>query len=538
MKRLESKFFQFVKTTSEALTTLNQGAQKVEGEIHPVFEGLNPPRDERLVELLTENETIRHQKEKALLLQKEELEFLVRGMRDAVAFSERLMNEGSMAEIVFNCQLISSRLSTLLREDRHNLTFQLVTDPLIVFEIEPDWVDSTGKLQSNVGRISTSQSISIEQIRVSRATFEFPVNQNYYFEGILVTKGGEEEVVDDGSLLPFFDIKINGEQRKDIQLRLIQRVESKGVTMIISFPMNKLGQYEISALFKGNHFQGSPFRIRVVEEVKRNYHRDYESVTDSPLSSFYLRRGGGMGYVTEIACNWKGEIFITEALGHYVKVFDQDGKFLFKFGKLSSARGLAIDHRSHDQIVVADCGDHCLKIFDERGDFIRSIGSQGENKLKSPMGVAVDQNNGNYLVTDGGDHCVQIFNSNGEFVRKFGSKGKKTGQFESPAGIGILSNGHIVVGESGNNRVQIFNSEGNFVRILTEVQRPNQLFVDSDDNILVAAYGDVQIQILDKNGKKIKVIPYKKHWNPTGVSVDPQGRIIAAGYWVPDGLIF
>ena len=57
-----------------------------------------------------------------------------------------------------------------------------------------------------------------------------------------------------------------------------------------------------------------------------------------------------------------------------------------------------------------------------------------------------------------------------------------------PVGVGLLSNGNIVVAEWEGDRLQIFDFEGNFVRIVGagQVHWPRHLFVDSDENILVA----------------------------------------------------
>jgi len=51
-----------------------------------------------------------------------------------------------------------------------------------------------------------------------------------------------------------------------------------------------------------------------------------------------------------------------------------------------------------------------------------------------------------------------------------------------------MSNGNVVVSEGGNDRVSIFGSQGNFVRHVGagQLSQPYHLFVDSDDNILVA----------------------------------------------------
>ena len=52
------------------------------------------------VALINSAETARHQKEKELQLQKEELEFLLSGIRQAMLFSKAVVQDGSKTEVV------------------------------------------------------------------------------------------------------------------------------------------------------------------------------------------------------------------------------------------------------------------------------------------------------------------------------------------------------------------------------------------------------------------------------------------------------
>ena len=62
--------------------------------------------------------TTKHQKEKELQLQKDELEFLMSEIRHAVLFSEALVKEGSEIEIVASHQQVVTRMATLTRDVR------------------------------------------------------------------------------------------------------------------------------------------------------------------------------------------------------------------------------------------------------------------------------------------------------------------------------------------------------------------------------------------------------------------------------------
>lgn len=140
-----------------------------------------------------------------------------------------------------------------------------------------------------------------------------------------------------------------------------------------------------------------------------------------------------------------------------------------------------------------------------------------------------------------------MFNPKGEFIRKFGSEGNGEGQFQSPWGIAFLSNGHVVVSEcEGNHRLQIFDAEGTFIKVLTRnrevgflwglfgyflsgskgMKYPFHLFVDSDDNILVADHQRNHIQVFNLEGVPFRTIGQGKLANPMGIWMDHLGRVI------------
>ena len=140
---------------------------------------------------------------------------------------------------------------------------------------------------------------------------------------------------------------------------------------------------------------------------------------------------------------------------------------------------------------------------------------------------------GNYFVADSNNHRVSVFDSNGQFLRKFGSKGNGNGQLSGPYGLGLLSNGNIAVCECNNLRFSIFDSQGNFVRHICagQLSNPWHLFVDSDDNILVAnASSTNPVRVFKSDGTFVRNISIAGHSGALGVCMDPEGRIIATDH--------
>ena len=61
-----------------------------------------------------------------------------------------------------------------------------------------------------------------------------------------------------------------------------------------------------------------------------------------------------------------------------------------------------------------------------------------------------------------------------------------------------------------------------------QFKNPWHLFVDSDDNILVADWSNECIQVFHQNGNHIKTIGTGQLSSPRGVCMDHEGRIIVS----------
>ena len=95
------------------LSDIREQARMAEEQIHTIVEHQITLLRDRETALLNEVESTKSQKEKELHLQKEELEFLLGGIRQAVSFGEAMVKEGSESEIVAGHQQVMSRLTTL-----------------------------------------------------------------------------------------------------------------------------------------------------------------------------------------------------------------------------------------------------------------------------------------------------------------------------------------------------------------------------------------------------------------------------------------
>jgi len=162
VKKDDAGLFEAIKVIA---TTMSEQAKVTENEIHPTIERLISTvtgmlRDREAV-LISDMETVRHQKEKELQLQKDELEFLLSGIRQAVMFSEAMMKEGSDTEIVAGHHQVVACMAALTSE-REKAQLEPVADAGIEFVGMEESVDL---LSSVIKELETVEStdISAEQ---------------------------------------------------------------------------------------------------------------------------------------------------------------------------------------------------------------------------------------------------------------------------------------------------------------------------------------------------------------------------------------
>lgn len=101
-------------------------------------------------------------------------------------------------------------------------------------------------------------------------------------------------------------------------------------------------------------------------------------------------------------------IFVSSSTTGNVKVFNEDGAFLYSIGtpeQLKFPVGLAVD--MFNNLVVCDLPNSRLQIFTLDGKFLNTI--EGENtRLESPYAIAASRS-GQLLVSDLGKGCIHIF---------------------------------------------------------------------------------------------------------------------------------
>jgi sugar lactone lactonase YvrE len=189
----------------------------------------------------------------------------------------------------------------------------------------------------------------------------------------------------------------------------------------------------------------------------------------------------GAGYITGIAPDGRGDLFVTGAsFGSLQKWSIATGKQVVNQvltwfnGNYSPQNGVAVDQQGN--VWVADESGNRVREYSNNLEFKRGFGwgvkdgkaeaetctsesecelgiaGSGEGQFNKPGYLAFDTN-GDLWVADPGNNRVEEFSPRAEYITQFGSAGSGAGQFSSPQGIAI-ANGFGYVVDSGNNRVQ------------------------------------------------------------------------------------
>ncbi|KAI6647857.1 Serine/threonine-protein kinase PknD [Oopsacas minuta] len=123
---------------------------------------------------------------------------------------------------------------------------------------------------------------------------------------------------------------------------------------------------------------------------------------------------------------------------------------------LNGPQGVTIDNTTGN-IYVADCLNNCVKVLDNNGKILSKFGDEkGEGKMYRPMGLAICRDR--ILITH--QSCILNYQVNGKFICRIGKPGKGDLEFDYPRGLTFdESNGEVYICDSDNNRIQILSQE-------------------------------------------------------------------------------
>lgn len=211
-------------------------------------------------------------------------------------------------------------------------------------------------------------------------------------------------------------------------------------------------------------------------------------VVESPFGSL------PPGKVTDIAVAPDGAVFVLTRCDSRidppqdcVHMLTEAGGHVRSWGKgrITDAHKIAVDPQGRIWVVDRDC--HEIVAFDRQGQELTTLGRRNAplDPFNHPSDIAFFAD-GSIAVSDGYAAArVHLFTAAGAPAGGFGALGRGSGQFIVPHGIATLSDGRVAVADRENNRVQLFSRNGDVLGVFGFFVRPQDVWVDEDDTILV-----------------------------------------------------
>eukprot|EP00058_Branchiostoma_floridae_P002462 XP_002587950.1 hypothetical protein BRAFLDRAFT_87338 [Branchiostoma floridae] len=176
------------------------------------------------------------------------------------------------------------------------------------------------------------------------------------------------------------------------------------------------------------------------------------STDGTAMERFDLRRNDFLrGIAVDMRTN---HILVSDPDQGAVHVFRPDGSLVRTVrhpeGEMTRPGFITVDGEGN--ILVSDWGTHSVYVYDESGKFLFRFGGEGsgEGQLTRPAGICTDSS-GHILVADSMNERVQMFTRHGEFVRTV-----RTGP--NPEGLTVGPEGQLVVTSFSNDIVIIYPS--------------------------------------------------------------------------------
>ena len=144
-----------------------------------------------------------------------------------------------------------------------------------------------------------------------------------------------------------------------------------------------------------------------------------------------------------------GHVIVCDSGDLKIKVLSPDGAELlqsFSAPDCNESPGCVVYH--HDMFFVSYYWAHCVKVFNEEGVFLYNIGRKGsgQGQLRRPCGLAVDAFD-NLIVCDSSNQRLQMFTLDGKFLISIGDG------IQSPCGVTVCKNGYVLVTDDGKHCV-------------------------------------------------------------------------------------
>ena len=152
-----------------------------------------------------------------------------------------------------------------------------------------------------------------------------------------------------------------------------------------------------------------------------------------------------------ISTAYDGRMLVCDRGDKTVKVLSPDGTKLLQSLSCPGCNKFPTVALYHQDRFFVSCGsDHCVKVFNNEGEFLYYIGTEGPGKLCKSFGLAVDKFN-NLLVCNG-ENC-KVFTLEGKFLN---SIMEQPAQLRRIFSVAVSNTGQVFLTDIRNPCVHIF----------------------------------------------------------------------------------
>ena len=160
--------------------------------------------------------------------------------------------------------------------------------------------------------------------------------------------------------------------------------------------------------------------------------------------------GGKLNSPHGISTSPEGNIIVADNGNKRVVVFSAEVHILLTLHSDQLDPLHCISHGN--RYFVSDFNGDCIKVFSDQGDFLYQFGREGteDGDFCSPMCLAVDKS-GRLVVCDSDNNRIQLFQLDGTFCCKFGRKPS----MNHPFSVAVFSDGKFAVTQCTGHNVQL-----------------------------------------------------------------------------------
>jgi sugar lactone lactonase YvrE len=242
--------------------------------------------------------------------------------------------------------------------------------------------------------------------------------------------------------------------------------------------------------------------------------------------------------VAGVCTDAEGNVYLYARGEHPVIVYDRSGTFLGSWGEgrfTYRTHGMSM---GRDGLMYLVEDDACtVGRYTLDGTLLQSFGPQGtptdtgytaEHRVveraagpyNRPTKAALAPS-GDVYVSDGyGNSRVHRFTGAGEHRQTWGEPGSDPSEFRTPHSIVVHDDGRLFVADRQNERIQIFDADGRFLAQWTDLQRPQDIFIDPRGRIYVVELSWTPGEFSYKRGPITEYVPGR-------LSIfDPDGNVL------------